>query len=83
LIKWEVFWERWKTYLSRIRGAAKRPLSYVIRDHEEVLDIYYNAAYEDHDAHLVATTTLSGDWYTLDNHRVYGKFKALILKGPG
>ncbi len=83
LIKWEVFWERWKTYLSRIRGAAKCPLSYVIREHEEVVDVHYTAVYEDHDARLVATTTLAGDWYTLDNHRVYDEFKALVLKGLG
>jgi hypothetical protein len=83
LIKWEIFWERWKSYLSRIRGAAKCPLSYVIRDHDEVLDVHHNAVYEDHNARLVATTTLAGDWYTLDNHRVYDEFKALVLKGPG
>jgi hypothetical protein len=50
LIKWEIFWERWKTYLSRIRGAAKCPLSYVIREHHDVTDDHHNAVYEDHDA---------------------------------
>jgi hypothetical protein len=83
LIKWETFWERWKTYLSRINGAAKCPLSYIIRDHDEVLDVHHNAMYEDHDARLVATTALQGDWFTLNNHRVYDEFKALVLKGPG
>ncbi len=48
-----------------------------------MLDIHHNAVYEDHDARLVATTSLQGDWFTLDNHRVYDKFKALVLKGPG
>jgi hypothetical protein len=38
--------------------------------------------YEDHDARLVATTALQGDWL-LDNHRVYDECKALVLKGPG
>ena len=83
LIKWEIFWERWKTYLSRIRGAAKCPLSYVIREHDDVTEAHHNAVYEDHDARLVATTLLEGDWYTLDNHRVYDEFKVLVLKGPG
>jgi hypothetical protein len=82
LIKWEIFWERLKTYLSRIHGATKCPLSYVIREHQEVTDEHHNAVYEDHDVRLVATTALEGDWYTLDNHRVYDEFKALVLKGP-
>jgi hypothetical protein len=83
LTKWEIFWERWKSYLSRLRGAAKCPLLYVIRDQEEVTHAEYDAIYHDHDARLVATTILEGDWYTLDNHRVYDEFKALIIKGPG
>jgi hypothetical protein len=83
LSKWETFWERWKTYLSRIRGAAKCPLSHAIRDHDQVTEEHHNATYEDHDAPLVATTALEGDWFSLDNHRVYDEFKALVLKGPG
>jgi hypothetical protein len=39
--------------------------------------------YQDHDARLVATTLLQGDWFTLDNHRVYDEFKNLVVKGPG
>jgi hypothetical protein len=48
-----------------------------------VTEAHHNIVYEDHDAQLVATTLLEGDWYTLDNHRVYDEFKALVLKGPG
>jgi hypothetical protein len=83
LAKWETFWERWKTYLSRIRGAAKCPLSYIIRGHDEVTDNHHAVIYQDHDTQLVATTALEGDWFSLDNHRVYDEFKALVLKGPG
>jgi hypothetical protein len=45
----------------------------------------HNAVYEDHDAQaqLVATTLLQGDWFTLDNHRIYDELKNLIVKGPG
>ena len=32
LTKWEVFWERWSTCASRLRGAAKCPLTYVFRE---------------------------------------------------
>ncbi len=83
LTKWETFWERFKSYLSRIRGAAKCPLTYVIRDQEAVTANDRNAVYEDHDARLVATTLLEGDWFFLDNQRVYDEFKSLVLKGPG
>jgi hypothetical protein len=58
-------------------------LSYIIRDHDEVTDDHHAAIYQDHDTQLVATTTLEGDWFSLDNHRVYDEFKALVLKGPG
>jgi hypothetical protein len=32
---------------------------------------------------LVVTTLLQGDWFELDNLRVYDEFKALVVKGPG
>ncbi len=83
LNKWEIFWEQWKTYIGRIRGAAKCPLMYIFRDHEQVDNALHGAEYEDHDAKLIATTVLRGPWYELDNHRVYDEFKALVLKGPG
>jgi hypothetical protein len=69
--------------MGRLRGAAKCPLTYVFRDHEDVDNAMHTAAYEDHDARLIATTALRGSWFELDNHRVYDEFKALILKGPG
>mmetsp|Transcript_687 Transcript_687/g.1003 ORF Transcript_687/g.1003 Transcript_687/m.1003 type:complete len:475 (+) Transcript_687:126-1550(+) len=83
LTKWEIFWERFVSYLSRLRGAAKCPYTYIIREHDAVTPDHYAAVYQDHDAKLVATTQLQGDWYTLDNHRVYDEFKNLVVKGPG
>ncbi len=82
LAKWEIFWERFKSYLRRIRGAAKCPLTYVIREQQAVTAAERNAVYEDHDMKLVATTLLEGDWFFLDNQHVYDEFKALVLKGP-
>jgi hypothetical protein len=83
LMKWEVFWEQFKTYMSRLRGAAKCPLSYVFQDHAVVDPAMHLVAYDDHDSRLVATTELQGPWYKIDNHRAYDEFKALVLKGPG
>jgi hypothetical protein len=55
----------------------------VIREDTVVTPETHNAVYEDHDAQLVATTLLQGDWFTLDNHRIYDELKNLIVKGPG
>jgi hypothetical protein len=83
LMKWETFWEQFKTYMGRLRGAAKCPLTYVFREHAAVDPAMHLLAYQDHDARLVATTELLGPWYEVDNHRVYNEFKSLVLKGPG
>jgi hypothetical protein len=83
LAKWETFWEQWKTYMGRVRGAAKCPLTYTFRDHEIVDPALHLLNYPDHDARLIATTTLDGPWFLLDNQRTCDEFKSLVLKGPG
>jgi hypothetical protein len=83
LSKWETFWEEWKTFAGRVRGAATCPIAWIHREHDEVTAAIYAATYGDHDAQLIATTILRGPWYELDNARVYDEFKALVLKGPG
>jgi hypothetical protein len=83
LTKWEVFWEQWCTYASRLRGAAKCPLSYIFRDKAVPEPADFIADYETHDDYLVTVTVLNGAWYDLDNRRIYDEFKGLVLKGPG
>ena len=83
LSKWETFWEQWKTYTGQLRGAARCPLTYIFRDVEQVTNAMHAANCPDHNARLIATTTLAGPWYELDNHRIYDEFKDLVLKGPG
>jgi hypothetical protein len=82
-MKWETFWDQLKTYMGRLRGAAKRPLSYVFGDHAIVDPAMHLLAYDDHDLRLIATTELQGPWSEVDNHHIYDEFKALALKGPG
>ncbi len=67
-MKWETFWEQWKTYMGRIRGAAKCPLSYVFRERGQVDPAHHAFPYTDHDSRLIATTELQGPWYEVDNH---------------
>jgi hypothetical protein len=83
LTSWEKFWEQWRSYMGRLRGAAKCPLLYVFKDHQLVDPTMHQVQYNDHDKCLVNTTSLTGPWFEVDNHRVYDKFKALVLKGPG
>jgi hypothetical protein len=83
LNKWEIFWERFESYMSRLHGAAKCPYTYVFREEADVNAATHAAVYQDHDAWLVATTLLQGDWFTIDNQCVYDEFKNLVVKGPG
>jgi hypothetical protein len=70
LKKWETFWEQWKTYMGRTHGVAMRPLTYIFQDHELVVNAMHLINYPDHDARLIATTTLDGPWFPLDNQRI-------------
>jgi hypothetical protein len=82
LTKWEKFWEQWKSYMGRLRGASKCPLVYVFRDHQLVDPAIHLLNYNDYDKRLINTASLTGPWFELDNQRVYKEFKALVLKGP-
>ena len=83
LNKWEIFWERFESYMSRLRGAAKCPYTYIFREEAGVTPAMHLVDYQDHDARLVATTILQGDWFTIDNQRVYDEFKNLVVNGHG
>ena len=77
--KWIVFSEAVDTYLNRLKGQGRVPLNYVIRTVETpVVGTVYNTEQE----LIVATTPLVGDQYDLDNERVYGVIKQLVLEGP-
>jgi hypothetical protein len=77
--KWIVFSEAVDTYLNHLKGQGRVPLNYVIRTVEiPVVGTVYNTEQE----LIVATTPLVGDQYDLDNERVYGVIKQLVLEGP-
>jgi hypothetical protein len=71
------------TYLGRVKGAALIPLSYLVREHEEVTPEIQNAEYGSTQERLIATTALSGTHYELDNRTLYDQFKPLVVGGPG
>mmetsp|Transcript_680 Transcript_680/g.982 ORF Transcript_680/g.982 Transcript_680/m.982 type:complete len:243 (-) Transcript_680:729-1457(-) len=78
LNKWEIFRERLESYMSRLRGAAKCPYTYIFREEADVTPAMHAVAYQDQDA-----TIFQGDWFTIDNQRVYDEFKNLVVNGPG
>ena len=81
--EWFKFWEKLKNYLGRIRGAAKVPLSYVVRDHEAVTDAMRDAVHETHAKKLTAILRLSGQHYDIDNESVWEIIKSLVIDGFG
>jgi hypothetical protein len=83
LAKWTKFWELLTTYLGRIKGAALTPLSYLVREHEEVTRAHHDAKYQSIPERLIATTALNGTHFDLDNRTLYDEFKPLVVDGPG
>jgi hypothetical protein len=80
---WFKFREKLKNYLGQIRGAAKVPLSYVIRDHELVTDAMRAMEYTSHTRKVVALLNLSGEHYKVDNKSVWEIIKRLVIDGFG
>jgi hypothetical protein len=83
LAKWTKFWELFMTYLSRVKGVANTPLSYLVREHAEVTADIAAAEYANSVDRLVATTVLQGAHFDLDNRTLYDALKPLVVDGPG
>ena len=83
LTKWTKFWELFTTYLGRVKGAALTPLSYLVREHEEVTQEQRDAEYLSMQERLIAITALNGTHFDLDNRTLYDEFKPLVVDGPG
>jgi hypothetical protein len=77
--KWIVFSETIDTYLNRLRGQGRIPLNYVIRSVKIPVP---GTVYQTEQEMLIATAPLAGNQFDLDNERVYGIIKQLILEGP-
>ncbi len=80
---WFKFCEKLMNYLGRIRGAARLPLIYVVRDHDEVTDEIRNREYETHTKEICAVVLLSGQHYEVDNSSVWEIVKSLVIDGFG
>jgi len=82
--KWPEWEELFITYLSHVRGAAGHtPLTYIIREHEEVTQEMLADDYDNIDEELINTIRLQGPAYKTDNKRVFDLLKPLLVEGPG
>ena len=81
--EWFKFCEKLKNYLGQIRGAAKVPLSYVVRDHDEVTNAIRDADYTSHAREIAAIVQLSGEHYKVDNESVWEIVKSVVIDGFG
>jgi hypothetical protein len=77
--KWIVFSESVDTYLNRLKGQGRIPLNYIIRTVETPEE---DEIFTTEQELMVATAPLEGDQFDVDNERVYGVIKQLILEGP-
>ena len=80
---WFKFWEKLRNYLGQIRGAAKAPLVYVIRDHEVATEEIRNMEYSSHAKKVAASLLLSGEHFKVDNESVWEIVKTLTIDGFG
>ena len=74
LKKWIQFWELF---------AALIPLTYHIHEHNEATPEHLVADYASTQERLIATTSLNGPHFELDNRTLYDEFKPLVVDGPG
>lgn len=80
---WFKFNEKFLNYISQIRGRAKAPLSYLIRDHVEVTPALRVAYYNSTDERMIATLLHAGEHYSNDNKRLWNELKSLTVDGTG
>ncbi len=85
--KWRVWWEKWDSYMSQIRGVADIPLTYVYRvveeQPDEESDEWLPDNYPDPDDYYNRVILLDGPHFQIDNRRIYDELKTLLIDGPG
>jgi hypothetical protein len=77
--KWIIFLEALDTYLNRLKGQGRIPLSYVICT---LALPEPGTTFETEQEMVIAMAPLLGDQFNLGNEHVYGIVKQSILEGP-
>jgi hypothetical protein len=82
--KWTKFWLLLSMYLDHVKGAAHTiPLTYLIRNHDEVMDEIRNTVYDSEGERLIAITIHDGNHYNNNDKTLYDELKPLVVDGPG
>ena len=81
--KFNEWHDAFNTYLHSIRGAARIPLPYVYRAEEAVTEEMRNKDYATTDLEFMTLFALTGDYYEVDNVRVFNELMQFVLGGPG
>ena len=81
--KFNEWHDAFNTYMYSIRGAARIPLPYVYRGKKEVTDEMRAETYENTDIEFMTLFKLEGDYYDVDNVRVFNELMQFVLTGPG
>ena len=80
---WFKFWEKLKNYVGRIRGTAKIPLTYTVRDHNVPTASMLTNTYDTHTMKIIDIVLLLGDHYWVDNMSLSEILKGLVIDGFG
>ncbi len=82
---WPTWVELFTTYLAQHRSVvAGTPLTYVIRDNDEVApDNLARNDWDSVDNDLVATSILEGETFSRDSKPVFDILKPFVMEGPG
>ena len=79
---WWTSWEKFNTYLSQTFGATEIPLTYIYREHVEVMLDMHQADYASNDERYFNITVLEGSHFHEDNKWVYEELKTMLFDGP-
>lgn len=82
--KWREFSEAFTTFLQHTKGQCDFSLSYVIRAHDDYLELVGDPEdlFESLDEYEEALAPLRGMHYDLDNRAVFDSLKSRLLNGP-
>jgi hypothetical protein len=78
--KWKDFREAFLTFMSHTKGQCDFPLSYVLREHEVLIN--EDEEFDTQEDFEEAVVPLQGSYFDEDNHAVFDSLKSRLLNGP-
>lgn len=73
---WTPWWRQMTNYCGTVRGTLNVPISYILRDQTEPAPNVLSRTYDSTDEALMACLSLSGEYYQLDNAKVWDILEA-------